>query len=314
MPEPSPSNDESRFFASRRVEGLVSVIIAVYNRSELIPRTMQSVIGQSYRDIEIIVVDDASSEDVKSVLDRISDPRIIYLRQEVNRGPAAAWNVALRVAKGEFISFLGSDDEWYKEKLERQISDLRTRGVKGAVSYCLSEVYSDMEGKVIQTRTFDKEGDVLPDMLRSCVFGLNSILMRGEDMEKADLFDERLRIHVDWDYLIGLAAKFRFLCMRQVLSRDHWHEKEQVTKGFYSVPKYDRIIYDNRRDLFRKDRKANASFLSNLSLYEYNRGEKGEAYRLLIKSMALDPLNYSTYLRFVLFLTRRVEKLKMAIQ
>ena len=90
---------------------LISIITPVYNRPELLRKAIQSVLGQTYNNFEYIIVDDASSEDIKSVVESFKDKRIKYLRHPVNKMMAASYNTGIKESKGEFIAFLESDDE-----------------------------------------------------------------------------------------------------------------------------------------------------------------------------------------------------------
>ena len=102
----------------------VSVIMPMYNAARTIEDSIYSVLGQTYQDLELIVVDDASNDDGGNHVRRISltDSRVQYLRLDVNSGAATARNVALKMAKGKYIAFLDADDVWLPEKLNLQIS------------------------------------------------------------------------------------------------------------------------------------------------------------------------------------------------
>src|SRR5437867_1662330 len=89
----------------------VSIVIAVYNRVRYLPMAIRSVLEQPLRDLELIVVDDGSTEDVREVISSFPDERIVYIYQE-NQGATAAFNRGLEAAGGEYVSILGSDD-WY---------------------------------------------------------------------------------------------------------------------------------------------------------------------------------------------------------
>src|ERR1051325_11615249 len=117
---------------------LVSTIIPTYNRDELIGRSVQSVLSQTYQLLEVIVVDDASTDDTRDRIETLQqvDPRIQYVRHERNRGAQAARNTGIQAAKGEFIAFLDSDNEWLPQKLERQMPLFSHKADSPAAVYC----------------------------------------------------------------------------------------------------------------------------------------------------------------------------------
>ena len=103
---------------------MVSVIIPTYNRAHVLPRAIESVLKQTYTELELIVVDDASTDDTAAVMTAITDPRVRYVRKE-HGGAAAARNRGIAEAKGEFIAFQDSDDVWHSDKLEKQLAYLQ---------------------------------------------------------------------------------------------------------------------------------------------------------------------------------------------
>lgn len=115
---------------------LVSVVIPTYNRAEFLPRAVESVLRQTVDDFELIVVDDASTDDTEAVVERFDDPRVEYVRHGTNRGGSAARNTGIERSSGEYIAFLDSDDEWYPRKLERQVEELRSRSDEWVATYC----------------------------------------------------------------------------------------------------------------------------------------------------------------------------------
>ncbi len=108
--------------------GLVSIIMPSYNTAPYIAESIQSVLNQTYKDWELIIVDDCSTDNTDEVVDSFLDNRIKYLKNEINSGAAASRNKALREAKGKWIAFLDSDDLWMPEKLEKQIHFMEEKG------------------------------------------------------------------------------------------------------------------------------------------------------------------------------------------
>ena len=100
---------------------LISVITPTHNRAHLVARAIESVLNQTYRNLELIVVDDASTDDTKHVVESFHDRRVRYVAHSENRGGSAARNTGLELSRGEYIAFLDSDDEWLPEKLQHQL-------------------------------------------------------------------------------------------------------------------------------------------------------------------------------------------------
>jgi glycosyltransferase involved in cell wall biosynthesis len=114
---------------------LINCIVPVFNGERYLGEALESILKQSYRAIEIIVADDGSTDETARIVSRYGE-RIRYLRQP-NAGPAAARNLGLAAAKGEFVAFLDADDLWHAEKLERQMACFETRP---ELDYCLAHV------------------------------------------------------------------------------------------------------------------------------------------------------------------------------
>jgi glycosyltransferase involved in cell wall biosynthesis len=144
----SPMSDQRVVFERAAEAGLVSVIIPTYNRAGIVARAITSALRQSYSSVQVIVIDDGSTDDTPAVLDAFGD-RIERLSQP-NAGVTAARNAALEVARGEFVAFLDSDDEWLDWKLETEVAALRVH--PSAVLVWTDMTAVDPEGRVVCDR------------------------------------------------------------------------------------------------------------------------------------------------------------------
>ena len=128
------------------MEDLVSIIMPSYNTSNFIAESIESVIDQTYKKWELIIIDDCSTDDTDDVvLPYLNDERILYLKNPQNSGPAISRNRALRRAKGKWIAFLDSDDIWKPDKLEKQIDFMKKNGYHFSYTN-YAEI--DMDGKI----------------------------------------------------------------------------------------------------------------------------------------------------------------------
>lgn len=104
---------------------LVSIIMPSYNTAKFISKTIESVLEQTYKNWELLIVDDCSTDNTDEIVSKYDDDRIIYLKNKKNSGAAVSRNKALKNAKGKWIAFLDSDDLWYPTKLEEQIKYMK---------------------------------------------------------------------------------------------------------------------------------------------------------------------------------------------
>ena len=170
----------------------LSIVIPAYNVAEFIGAAVRSALNQSWRDREVIVVDDGSTDDTVGRLAGIKDSRLRVVRQD-NRGLAAARNAGVRAARGRFIGFLDGDDLWYPRKAERQLAVMRADPLIG-VSFSHS-AYIDVDGR--ETGRFltcrIAEPDLRRMILRNETGNGSTPIARRECFEAAGLFAERIR-------------------------------------------------------------------------------------------------------------------------
>lgn len=174
----------------------VSVVISTYKRANLVPQAIRSVLRQTYTDFEVIVVDDASPDNTREVVESIDDNRVKYIRHEKNKGLSAVRNTGIGAAVGRYIAFLDDDDEWREDKLEKQLEVIE---IYDAV-VCAFQV----KGKCVMW--YKKKTIQLSDLRREFFFPPSGLLARASLM-KALPFDEALQQGEDWDMLIRIAEK-----------------------------------------------------------------------------------------------------------
>lgn len=179
---------------------LVSVVIPTHNRAVLLAQAIESVRQQTYEHLEIVVVDDASTDATAEVVARISDPRIRYMRHVSNKGGSATRNTGIKAATGMYIAFLDDDDIWHLQKTEKQMEAIR--GYDAVL--CSSH-------HAMSTRHRIKKKEICLNDLRQGPFavGGTGVLMARAEVLKTTLFDESLPMGQDWDVFIRIAEKHR---------------------------------------------------------------------------------------------------------
>jgi len=198
----------------------VSVILPVYNRLHTLEDSMRSVLGQSYSDLELIVVDDASTEDLGQVIDRFDDPRVRYVRQPVNGGASVARNTGLTEARGAFIAFQDSDDLWLPRKLERQMKVLQDRPEIDVVTGAKVLYGGGPDGSYgidkVSLRPpppgrLREDEDQVAKFLVENRISLQNALFRRDCYPEPVWFDPRVRSNADWAFTASLAQHARIL-------------------------------------------------------------------------------------------------------
>jgi glycosyltransferase involved in cell wall biosynthesis len=208
----------------------VSVIIPTYNREHSLGRAIQSVLDQTYGDLELIVVDDASTDETEGLVKSFQDSRVRYLRHGENRGGGGARNTGISAARGQLISFLDSDDEWLPTKLARQVS-VFDRG-----STTLGLVYVEIvavtpEGSFRQ-RSSRKRGRIFRDQIISDQLPPTSaVMVHARCFQECGVFDERLPARQDYDMWLRLCSRFEVDFVDEALVRFYSGGSDRISRS-----------------------------------------------------------------------------------
>jgi len=226
---------------------MISVIIPTYNREKLIIPCIESVLKQTYRDIEIIIVDDCSKDRTEEVLRPYLGERVIYHKLPENHGACYARNTGVKIARGELIAFQDSDDVWHPEKLAKKLA-------------CMEEERADLVfcgmNRVMPGRTHyyplgnpDVHHDFYLQELKLNRISTQTVLVKKETAEKYP-FDVSLRRYQDWDFGIRVSRDCRIGYVPEALV-DSAVQPDSITA---TVKNYDAInvIYHKYYDEIKK--------------------------------------------------------------
>lgn len=236
---------------------LISVVIPTFNRADSIARTIESVLAQTYKDYEIVVADDGSTDNTKKLLEPYMGV-IRYIYQH-NKGAAAARNKGIEVSKGKYIAFQDSDDEWLPEKLEKQIEVFKTVSAKVGVVYTdMLRIHSDGRAEYWNSPTLTDGCIIDAKKLDYQVLniGIQSTLIKKECFKKAGVFDEKFPRFIDLELFIRLSKHFGFYHIQEPLV------KYYVTEGISSNNRALSIARILLLEKYFEDVKKNKKFLA----------------------------------------------------
>lgn len=202
-------------------EPLVSVILPTYNRAGLVGRAIRSVLTQGYRNLELIVVDDGSTDDTERVVREVTDGRVTYLRR-ANGGPAGARNLGLQSARGALVAFQDSDDEWLDGKLEQQVGALASAP---AADLCVCSYIVDRldlgSACRLGAEQLVEPGNLKRQTLEVFYFPTPAWLVRRSALDRAGWFDAALSCWEDWELALRLADGGEFVLVDRPLLLQH---------------------------------------------------------------------------------------------
>ena len=278
---------------------LVSVIIPTYNRDEIVSRAIESVLGQTYKKFELIVVDDASTDGTEDVIRNYSDERINYICHDINRHVSAARNTGLEHASGDYIAFLDDDDEWLPTKLEKQVSCLQNTNTETGLVYCWME-YRDGNATVKQYQPRLK-GDIFEAAIGGQpIGGCSTLVVQRNVIDQIGGFDESLPRGNDGDFIRRVAYEFDVTYVPEILLRYYMdRDRDRITKETISNIK--NAIKSNEIKLkkfateLEQNPRLKSEIYARLGLRHCQLGnyQTGVSYHL--KAIQKNPLNLAVY-------------------
>ncbi len=271
-------------------EPTVSVVIPAYNAERYIGETLESVLAQTYRDFEVVVVDDGSTDGTREIVRNYGEP--VRLVEQPNSGPAAARNRGIREARGRFIAFIDADDLWHPEKLALQVPKFDSPQV--GLVYCrVARV--DAEGRVIEESVArNPQGWVFEDFLFRNHCPTSGAVVRKEAFERCGYFPEDMVWAEDWHLWLRIARFYQFAAVEKMLvhhrvhgaslTAKHWgmyRGARSVLEGALTDSAPPRLRRMRRRGLHRLDR--------NYALCLLAIGQRGRARRIFARAVANGP-------------------------
>lgn len=233
----------------------VSVIIPTFNRASSIRAAVESVLRQTFRNFEIIIVDDGSSDDTLISLADVKDPRVRIIQHRTNLGVSAARNTGIIKSRGHWIAFQDSDDEWFPLKLEKQMRRMSACNTSACYCSLLSFTPSKAEGRLGATSAritpgqdiYPLEGDISISLLKNNFISTQTLIVERSIIDSLEGFDTNLHALEDWDLVIRIAEITSFSFVDEPLVLQHF-SANSITLDVEKWPRArERLIEKHRR-------------------------------------------------------------------
>ncbi len=232
---------------------LVSAVITTHDRRELAEKAINSVLNQTYSNIELIVVDDKSTQEnskyIRSIADRETF-QYIYIPQEESKGGNYARNIGINNSNGKYVAFLDDDDEWMPKKIECQVKYLEEHADYGVVS-CLRIKEFNYKKRVEETDKYKIEGDIHNKIFTSIPYLTSTLMIRKDILMEIGCFDEDIRYWQEYDLAIRYAQRTKTafihepLCLYRIIYKD----KSRLTNNLKGWEESVRYIDQKYSDL-----------------------------------------------------------------
>lgn len=245
----------------------ISVVIPSYNRKEFLKRSIDSAINQTKKPFEIIVVDDGSTDGTETMIK--SDYDFVKFIKQKNKGVSAARNIGIKVSIGEWICFLDSDDEWKKDKLEKQINAMKSN--PGYKFFHSNEIWIKNGIRINQKKKHKKYGgDIFDKCLDMCRISPSSVMINKTVFDEVGNFNEDLVVCEDYELWLRICDKYRVFFIDEPLIIKYGGHQGQLSYSIESIENHrikalEYLILEN---LNRKNKRhAIQMLLSKLNIY-----------------------------------------------
>lgn len=245
---------------------LISVVIPTYNRQNTIIRAVNSVLNQTYDNIEIIIVDDCSVDETVDVVNSLKDPRIHLHKLEKNSGACMARNIGVALAVGKYIAFQDSDDEWSPNKLEKQMKFLE-EGKYDFVSCNLYRVGLPKRRQISPKKCPKDRVDMWCQLMESNWISTQTILCKKECFKNIS-FDVKIKRYQDWDLALQAANFYKIGFLNEYLVYQYFQINSISKKTDNAFNKLF-VINKHKNDIIQDNKKMQAQYYKSL----------GHAYR-----------------------------------
>ncbi|MBX4152344.1 glycosyltransferase family 2 protein [Paenibacillus lautus] len=288
------------------VDLFISVLMPVYNRQNSVKRSVKSILDQSYTKFELIIIDDASTDQTSEIIKTINDDRIIYVKLDKNVGAACARNEGIKKARSNWLAFHDSDDLWEPSKLEKQVQ-LIDESIPTIIFTSFIRHKRGNHEYIPSSRMIEKEGDMHRNLLLGNFIAAPTVLLHKECLLTSGCFNENMPRFQDWELWIRLSRQYSIIWIDEPLVQVYYTENSISSNESKLITAYD-LLWKLHKSLFiDAGPKYAARFLfsygHNLALY----GDVKKSRKVLLNSLAIKLFSVNQLLCYSLtFLGQRI--------
>ena len=278
---------------------LVTIFTITRNRCDLLPRAMKSILNQTYKKIEYIIIDSASTDDTESVVKGFADDRIKYFKLDQNETFGHCINMAVHLATGKYVTELDDDDEYHLDKIEKQVKLFESLPEEYGMVYCWMTYYDNVTGKELSVHKTELRGSVLEDVVAEpTVSGTPTLLFRREIFDAIGGYKESKEIGIesDWEFACRICEKYKVDYVPESLVNvfvNHGHIRMSNSKNYYKEVDQKTItlhlyFLTKYADIFKRDPRKSTFHLKWIVSAYFHMGEYRKGYDYYLMLLGID--------------------------
>jgi glycosyltransferase involved in cell wall biosynthesis len=334
-------NNKENFYSQRHVMSKdshdshkVSVIMSVYNGEQFLRKAIESILNQTFKDFEFIIINDGSTDKTQEIVDSYKDPRIVVIKNQQNIGLPKSLNKGLEIARGEYIARMDADDISLPDRLEKQVKLLDNHRNIGYVSNNWSRLTENGQKEMCICKLPVTYEEIQKESMKWDCFCHASSMFRKVCQQEIGLYRPELELSENTDFCLRFSEKFQMANIPELLYKRHIHLKSISVEKTYEQQQFVKLTLDLARErrLYCNDRlqipekrqevinyinlfkKKSATRIARAEGYLYQSRffriveDRKRTFQFLIKSLILNPFNYRAWLYIGSFFTAGIRK------
>jgi len=284
----------------------ISCIITTFNRSAFVKKAIESVLAQTYKNFELLVLDNESKDETEEVVKKFKDKRISYIKHKP-LGISEARNLGIRKSKGDYIAFLDDDDEWLTNKLKDQIEVFK-KGPKEIGLVYGGFIKIDNDGNVLKKHHPQLKGSILKELLSQeypFTASASNPMIRKDVFREIGYYNKNILTGEDWELYLRLAEKLGVDYTPKIVLKIRQHHGERLGDKIEEAAKLEIFVLKKYKKYFDEDARLKSFYLQRIGGKFCRLGKFKVCRNCLNKAIKINRFNYLAYIQYVFSLFGR---------